>query len=421
MLFSPKYALLAFIALISFLIFLFIAITVLRRIVNARRHRILDLWRDRYRALLAKDLAAGRVRDQAEDYRAKPGSPAWQALEQVLFERMDDSAHQDVIGELFRSLGYTAYYEERLSRRSAITSATAADKLGRMRSAQSVPKLAEILAGEREEPISVALRALGRINTDEALSAVLHHLPRLVDRYLVSRKTVQAALELFTGAAPDRIVKSARNNPSSPRLLAYLLGGLCALPRSESAVLLAREHLSHRNAEVRAKALKLISIACVPPHPAPCDAGAVIPLLRDPVWFVRFHALRAVQSIGDPSAVREVGVLLFDENWQVRNAAAAALTTLGPGALKVFLEALRRDDRYARESICEEIERTRFTDRLFAYLGGTDAALASASRAILEIMRSLRFSTPLVAYARHGGDPAAREQARAILASEAIS
>jgi len=134
---------------------------------------------------------------------------------------------------------------------------------------------------------------------------------------------------------------------------------------------------------------------------------------------VRFQAVRALQNIGHAPAGRAVGALLFDENWQVRNAAAAALTSLGPAALDVLLDALGLNDRYAKESICEEMVRTHFTDRLFTYLGGDNGALAGKAQAVLTTMHRLRFSTPLEEFLRTAPRGRAREAAARILSGEA--
>jgi HEAT repeat protein len=310
------------------------------------------------------------------------------------------------------------YYEQLLRSRSAITRASAADKLGSMQSAGSVPKLAPLLALDNPEIVSVAMRSLGRIGTGEALEAVLQTLPRIEERLLVSRKTVQAALEQFSHVSPDLFVRYGKANAASPRVVAAILGALAALPKNAAAVAFAAENLASKHPEVRAKALRMLGSAGGLSRGPAVDADLAVPLLRDPVWFVRVQAARALQNVGDGRAARPLGTLLFDGNWQVRMAAAAALTALGPQALDVFLEALRHDDRYARESVCEAIERSRFTDRLFEHLGGADTDLADKARAVLTTMHALEFSTPLRDYAERGTDEWARETVKRILAGE---
>ena len=418
---STKQILLVFITIISLLILLFIVVTILRRIVNTRIHRTLDSLRDDYRRRIARDLASGTVREQAPAYRTKTGSLAWQALEQVLFEQMSDARHRPDVAEVFRSLGYVNYYEERLGRRNAIARAAAADKLGRMRSIPSVPRLAGLLRLDNDEVVSVTMRSLARLNTDEALEAVLENLGRLVDSFIVSRKTVQAVLEQFTAASPDLFLRYGRRYAGSARVTAFLLGALAALPPNRSVVAFAAGHLASGDAEVRAKALRLLGVAGAPARGLTVDAETLLPLLQDPQWFVRFHAVRALQNIGHAPAASRIGQLLFDENWQVRNASAAALTSLGPAALDVLLDALGRDDRYAKESICEEMVRTHFTDRLFSYLDGGDAVLAGKALTVLTAMHSLRFSTPLEEFLRTGAGGWARDEVRRVLAREAAS
>jgi HEAT repeat protein len=416
---TTRQLLLLFIAATSLLILLFIAVTILRRIVNARLHEKLDRLREGYRRQVAEDLSTGTLRDRTDSYRTRPGSLAWQAVEEVLFEQMNSARHRPFIADLFRSLGYVDRYEKRLDRRNPIVRAAAADRLGRMQSTASAPRLAALLKLDNDEIVSVAMRSLARLNTDEALELVLENLGRLVNALIVSRKTVQAVLEQFNTASPDLFLRYGRSYADSPQVTAFLLGALASLQQNEAVVAYAARHLASADAEVRAKALRLLGAAGAPSRGLSVDAEAVVPLLRDPLWFVRFQAVRALQNIGHAPAARPVGALLFDENWQVRNAAAAALTSLGPAALDVLLDALGLNDRYAKESICEEMVRTHFTDRLFTYLDGNNASLAEKAVTILTTMHRLRFSTSIEEFLRTAQAGRARDAAGRILSGEA--
>jgi HEAT repeat protein len=218
--------------------------------------------------------------------------------------------------------------------------------------------------------------------------------------------------------SPDVFVRHGKANAASPRVVAVILGALSALPKNAAAVAFAADNLASEHPEVRAKALRLLGSAGGLSRGPAADGSLAVPLLRDPVWFVRVQAARALQNLGDGRAARPVGALLFDGNWQVRMAAAAALTALGPEALDVFIEALRHNDRYARESVCEAIERSRFTDRLFEHLGGPDADMAEKALVVLATMHDLGFSTPLRDYAERGADEWVRETVTRILARE---
>lgn len=94
----------------------------------------------------------------------------------------------------------------------------------------------------------------------------------------------------------------------------------------------------------------------------------------------------------------------------MRNAAALSLTRLSDRALDIFLATLQDTDRYAKESICEEIEKTGFAGRLIGNLASGDPSIRDRSRRILGIMRDLGYSTPLSEYLETGGDPRIRRE-----------
>ena len=82
--------------------------------------------------------------------------------------------------------------------------------------------------------------------------------------------------------------------------------------------------------------------------------------------------------------------------------AVRALAKIGSASLDVFLNILQDRDRYAKESICEEAERTYFIQWLITNLLSSDAGIYDKSRGILKIMHALNFSTPLREYLRNG-------------------
>ncbi len=109
---------------------------------------------------------------------------------------------------------------------------------------------------------------------------------------------------------------------------------------------------------------------------------------------------------------------MLDGSWQVRNAAAMALTMASDKAADIFLRTLESNDRYAKESICEEIEKTNFVANLIDNLDSKDRALYGKSLEILKIMHSLNYSTPLVEYERTGPNERIRKEVELILRME---
>ncbi|MGE5752805.1 MAG: HEAT repeat domain-containing protein, partial [Deltaproteobacteria bacterium] len=183
-----------------------------------------------------------------------------------------------------------------------------------------------------------------------------------------------------------------------------------------AAAPLALKNLHHPDPEVRSQALKVIGAA----GNGLGDSGAAgaAALLSDPVWFVRLQAAKALGNLGYEKAMDRLGDALLDSNWQVRNAAATSLTKFGNRSISIFLGTLLYKDRYAKESICEEIQKTGFIDILFENLTSKDAAVRTKSKRILGIMKSLNYCTPILEYMNDGTNEETRFELGRILHQE---
>jgi HEAT repeat protein len=389
------------IAGIIILILGFLLAAVARRILNARKYVALDAYRELYRQKISDALRSGTVSALVRDLCFRPLSLPWRAIEDVLFEQLAKGTHETEIRQLFLLLGYRDHYEGRLKSRRTIAKASAVDKLGKMRSVSSTAGLVKILNTEKEpEILTVTVRALCRIGNPEGLKGILDRLPELYAKSLVSQKTVDASLINFREDAVPVLVEYGERS-SNAKIKATLLEVLSHLPAAAESLAFAGANLSAQDPEVRARAIRVFGR-----HGA-SSAGAsrpelLLPLLQDPVWFVRLQAARALESLRYEKAVDELGALLLDPNWQVRNAAARALANIGVASLNVFLNILQDRDRYAKESICEEAERTYFNQWLITNLASGDTRIYEKSRGILKLMHSLNFSTPLREYLENG-------------------
>ncbi len=399
----------ATIAALLLLIFVFLLASVSRRVYNDRKYRKLDALRQAYGPLLLQALESGRIASQREEFLTTPGSLAWQAVEDVLFPVASGGKFAGQGRTLFEWLGYVAFYEKRLADRNVLSKASAIDKLGRMRSLASTPKLVPLLKEREPEVLSVTVRALSKIGTKDALAAIIERLPHLLGESLVTRKAMETALLNFGEVAVPYLIEYHWER-GDPWIVSCILETLSHMAPDARSVTLAAEHLHSQNAEVRSKALKVLGTAgaSVPRH----HSDMVIPLLEDPVWFVRLQAAKTAGALSLTAAARPLGKLLFDKNWQVRRQAALALTRLDAAAIDIFLGALQAPDAYAKENVCEEIEKTGFSDRLIANLVCAEEPHRTKSRDILKIMQELRFSTPLIAYLENGADERIKQEIR---------
>ncbi len=410
---SFKFILEAIIISIISVIVLFLFAVVIRRIMNARKYRKLDGHRAFYRRKITHALKAGAISTVVEDLRVRSASLQWRAIEEILFDLMADEKQRREIQRLLHELGYKAFYESKLGNTHSITRATAVFKIGEMKSESSDARLVEILARDNDaEVLSVTVLALSKNGAPQELKALLERLPELYREHLVSQKTVEASLVNF-GAGAVPLLTSYGKEYGDPRCTASVLEALSHLPPDALSLSFAAAGLKDGDAEVRARAVKVAGRreALL----LGFDPGQLLFLLGDEAWFVRLQAAKALGILQYEPAVEGLGGLLLDQNWQVRNAAARALAHTGNASLDVFWNILHDEDRYAKESVCEEAGRTNFTRRLIENLMSPDKRIYEKSRDILRIMHSLNFSTPLYGYLENGEHAAIKREIRLLM------
>jgi hypothetical protein len=403
---------------IVILILAFFLAAVIRRVLNARKYAKLDRYRKWYSLKITSALQSGASLSVLEDLRAKPLSLQWQAVEEILFDLIEQRKYRKEVRQLFYRLGYRAYYEKKLKSNRVTTKAAAIDKVGRMLSEFSTGKLIDILNAEDDpEILTVTIRALCRNSYREGLKAILERLPDLYKKSLVSQKTIETSLIHFSADAVPLLVTYGRKY-GDPKITASLLEVLSRLPVNPMSLYYAGANLGDYHAEVRARAIKVLGRREASEsvlHPA-----LLLPLLEDRVWFVRLQAAKALGTLLYERAVDKLGTLLLDQNWQVRNAAARALTQIGNPSLDVFLDILKYKDRYAKGSICEELERTNFTQKLIENLTSPDRRIFEKSREMLRIMHSLNFSTPIYDYLNGGKNDVIKHEMASLILETAV-
>ncbi len=387
--------------------------SIIRRAYNERKYRKLDHLRTVFEKKIRESLDSGAMPGTHSEFSACPGSDAWQAIEDILLRLINEERYKDEVQKLCSTLGYVSFYEKQLETRSAQVRALSVDKLGRMKNEASVPKLVALLGDKNPEIASGVVRSLGKIGGQEALYAIVGRLPDLLDRSIVTPKAMGMALQNFGADAVPSLV-GQKTGQDKLWAISCILDILSRLPADPRSVHLAVGYLSSANVEVRSKALKVLGGA------KNISTGQnlpelVLPLLRDPVWFVRLQAIRSLRALKYEAATPLIGKLIFDPSWQVRNEAAQALTVFGERSLDIFLDILTGSDRYAKDSICEEIEKTNFPDRLIENLKAGDRVLQKKSRQILELMHSLGFSTWLHEYLAREGAETEKELIRTMM------
>jgi len=412
-------ALIIMIAVVVGFCILFLSLAVIRRLYNANKYRVMDDLRSKYLSLFNNNSNAKTTLNRYLTlFRAKPGTMKWIAIEDTLFSLLGDANFHDVACQLFEKLGYVDYYLTALSKRNIINRVAAISKLGRMDIPSVAAPLLFMLDKENPEIIAATVRALGKVGDSAVLIKLMIKLPSLLKKDLVTKKTIDSSL-VAAGPRITPILLKYGKTCKDAGMITSMLGVLSALPVNREVYDFAVSHLTHLDPEVRTKALKVI---------APCEKelgilheGAILPLLEDRVWFVRLQAVRTLGSQQRKENAQDIAILVLDEKWQVRNAAALALTLLGEVAIDFFWTLLKSKDRYAKESVCEEIEKTYFVDFLLELLANSEGANVERAREILEVMAECGFSSPLKEFAATTKDKIRADEVKLIIAGATAS
>jgi HEAT repeat protein len=410
-------ALIIMIEVVVVMCLLFFSLAVIRRLYNARKYRVLDILRNKYLSLLYNYInAENPITRSLDPFQAQPGSKKWIAIEDnlFLFSLINDAKYYDVACQLFEQLGYVDYYIKALKGRNVIVLATAIFKLGRMDSPRSAKPLLTMLEFDNRDILAATVRALSKIGEASVLLQLITKLPELLNKSLITKKTINSSL-VAGGPRMTPILLKYGETCKDPRMIASLLEVLSALPVNREVYDFAVSHLGHPDAEVRTNAVKVIE---------PCEKAlgilhkdVLLPLLKDPIWFIRLWAVRTLGSQQRNENAQAIASLVLDDKWQVRNAAVMALTLLGEGAIDTFLTLLKSNDQYARESVCEEIQKTYFVDLLLELLAkGREDNAAEKALKILTIMANYGFLSPLKEFVATSKDPIRTDEINLIIA-----
>lgn len=381
---------------IGFASLVLLLVSVSRRLYNGHKYRLLDELRKYYLPSLREMALAGKISAQdIANLRARPRSAKWIAIEDTLFLLLQEDGNRSFVGPLFERLGYLAFYRAILSRRNPITQAAGISKLGMLKDTHSAARLLEMLDKNDPEIIVAAVRAFCEIGEVALFPKFFDALSTLLDKRSVTMKIIEASLSMAGREVTPVLLQSGRTC-KDPRIVSAILKVLGDASADNSVYEFALSNLGHRDPEVRAKALKVIA-ACEDSVSA-CSHKTWYRLLKDSVWFVRLQAVRAVGKQRCKEYTEEISSLVLDEKWQVRNAAAEALTGLGEDAVEIFLKILKSSDKYAKESICEVLQTTGFVERLLSLLEKGLTTHGSSMYEIFKIMASLGFTSQLSDY-----------------------
>jgi hypothetical protein len=147
--------------------------------------------------------------------------------------------------------------------------------------------------------------------------------------------------------------------------------------------------------DVRARCTAVV--ACLDDRKVP---GVLLRLLRDPEWFVRLHAVRALARQSFVPQISQIAKVLGDPHWRVREAAVRTLLTFGSRGIDQILSALVQTDAHASmDQISDEIQRAGLIPVLLSRLQSPEYTIA---RKAIERLTGMGKSSYLLAALQNG-------------------
>jgi HEAT repeat protein len=383
-----------------------VAMAIGRRQRRERYFERLDDMRQRYRPVVAALL--GKKIDYEKGLDALKGIGGLDRLyflEQLLLEKQPNAAQIPVARQLAEDLGLVKIWQshlagkfdvatlrdalarpegllQRVGRLNFILKAKSAENLGAIRHQPSWPLLANALHDSHPDVQSVAARALAAIGEPESFVPLLERIKEIVlhPSNKISLRSAKSALVSFPLKEAHRLLPAMKHEHPRVRFLAVDI--LREMVEHEAALnedfvldasmfgaevgeLLLTHSCFDDNGDVRARSAPIISYL-VDVRGTP----VLLTLLEDPQWFVRLHTVRALAKRKFLSQAEQVAQRLTDAHWLVRQAAAQTLLVFGHAGVDTLADhMLQTQDRYSREQIADEMQRSGLIPTLVAQYG----------------------------------------------------
>lgn len=331
-----------------------IFVVIIRRLYKQRYYEALDVAREEY-APLVDSLIKSSIQVDDPLFKNKVNSVKWLALEEHLLRALDESgeAVRLRVEECLESLGIVDLYMSDLKSGKKFRAPLCAERLGRIRSKRAVPELINALSANNRDLRNMAVNSLGIIGDESAIPPLVVLFREAAEKTEdISIRIMKNAFLSFGGSVVPFLIEEVGS--LSWRVRSKALDVLC---ESSDPVLKAifLEAVKDAEPEVRAKGAKGLGNFKE-------EDGVIEPLIGltdDEYWIVRYQSVKSLGSIGAQKAVEAFKSRIGDANWQVRRAAAEGLGKLGLTAVKVFADVLLRStDRFAREQVAEELQRS---------------------------------------------------------------
>ena len=380
-----------------------IGIVFLRRKRRQKFFSRIDLLRQQYSPVVAGVLSGSTAyRTGLEVLRQISGPDRLFMLEQLCLEGKRSPAEEPVLRRLCEDLGLVKIWQQRLlgqidqaSLRVSqcfpqgllrrvkflqfLIRSKSAENLGLIRHEASWPLLVKVLEDTNPDLQLVAVRSLAAIQHPGGFQPLVEQLHKAVlgEAPILSVRTLKSALVSFPLRNAIHLQASLQHANSRIRFLATDV--IREMVEREAAghpdFRLDRRLIGDQMVETFLNDLPFDSNPDVRARAAPViayladqrAASMLFTLLEDSAWFVRLHAVRSLAKRRFLLHAEQISSALTDPNWRVRETAVRTLQGFGPAGMDLLTtHFLATHDRYSREQIADEFQRSGLIPELLA-------------------------------------------------------
>jgi HEAT repeat protein len=217
-----------------------------------------------------------------------------------------------------------------------------------------------------------SLLALGQIKTDLSARVLLDSIKNVN----FSGNRIISLLEGF----PSSVVEEAsRATQSEDAVTRYWAVKLISRFATKAKLKRMEELTRDESLNVRAAACE-----CLGKIGSPEARDAVLQCLRDKGWFVRMHAVKALEAVLGKEAINEIAVLLRDEEEPVRETVKQAMASNIETSLAYIEKFIQEDDKKLKKDCAQILEDSGYISILFKQILSREAHIRDRGVRLLE-------------------------------------
>ncbi len=295
-------------------------------------------------------------------------------VEEILLDHAQRvrGVERERLGRAIDELGYVDGYLAGLGSRRWWRRADSAERLGIAGADRATNRLVRVLSDPEPEVRIRAAKALGLVGGRAAIGPLIHALSE-PNRW----STIRIA-DILAGmkqeVVNELVAEFDRMNTHAKLAALDILGRI----RSLSVVGWLRQRLSDPERDVRARACHALGAIGDP------DCGPVLQkALSDPEWPVKAMAAKALGRIRHFPAIPELSGAMRDKEWWVRANAAEAMRLMGPKGTEALERMLDDRDIYARHQAVLMLEESGVLDRQVDLLWRSDGPEREAAESLI--------------------------------------